>query len=60
MQNNFKRKSRQIRAVKKGSVAGCQSLTFFRQIILPKNSFAVHQADFSLRDLSVLCGEIYV
>jgi hypothetical protein len=55
-QNNFKRKSRHILTVKKEGVAGSQSLKFFRQIILPKNSRAIHQEDFSLRDLSVLRG----
>jgi hypothetical protein len=55
-QNNFKRKSRHLLVVKKESVAGSQSLKFFRPIILPKNSLAIHQQNFSLRDLSVLCG----
>jgi hypothetical protein len=54
--NNLKRKSHHILAVKKESVAGSQSLKFFRPIILPKNSLAIHQEDFSLRDLRVLCG----
>jgi hypothetical protein len=55
-QNNFKRKSRYLLAVKKEGVAGRQSLKFFRPIILPRNSLAIHQKDFSLCDLSVLCG----
>jgi hypothetical protein len=55
-QNNLKRKSRHIPAVKKEGLAGSQSLKFFRPIILPKNSLAIHQEDCSLCDLSVLCG----
>jgi hypothetical protein len=54
--NNFKRKSRYFLAARKGGVAGSQSLKFFRPIILPKNSLALHQEDFSLRDLGVLCS----
>jgi hypothetical protein len=54
-QNNLKRKSRHFLAVKTESVAGRQSLKFFKQIILPKNSLAIYQEDFSRRDLSAIC-----
>jgi hypothetical protein len=53
VQNNVKRKSRHILTIKKEGVAGSQSLKFFRPIILPKNSLAIHQENFSRRDLSV-------
>jgi len=52
--------SRHILALKKEGVAGSQTFKFFRLFILPKNSLAIHQQDFLLRDLSVLCGLISV
>jgi hypothetical protein len=55
-QNIFKRKSRHLLAVKMGGVAGRQTLKFFRPIILPKNSLAIHQENHSLHDISVRCG----
>jgi hypothetical protein len=55
-QNNLKQKSRRLLAVKMGSVANGRSLKFFRPIILLKNCLAIHQQDFSLRDLGVLYG----